>query len=116
MSNNCNLDYNEIFTKQLFQTLGQLVAALMTTSLAVPVISFYTRGYMFYNKPNKPNNTNVPPFNVNEASDNEASDTVSVNEASDNEADNEASDNEADNEASEYERNQQYIIDNFLMK
>ena len=112
MSNNCNLDYNEIFTKQLFQTLGQLVAALMTTSLAVPVISFYTRGYMFYNKPNKPNNTNVSKFNANEASDDETSDnnnTVSVNEASDDEANedgaNEDEANEVDNKASEDERN-----------
>ena len=109
MSNECNLDYNEIFTKQLFQTLGQLVAGLLSSSLAIPVYSFYTRGYIFYNNNNN-NNNNVSQFN--EPSDNEEDNTVS-----DNEADNETSDNEADNEASDNEREQQAIIvDRLLMK
>jgi len=76
MSNECNLDYNEIFTKQLFQTLGQLVAGLLSSSLAIPVYSFYTRGYIFYNNNN---NNNVSQFN--EPSDNEEDNTVSDNEA-----------------------------------
>jgi len=87
MSNDCNLDYNEIFTKQLFQTLGQLVAALMTTSLAVPVYSFYTRGYMFYN--NKPQNSKF-----NRASDN--NNTVSLNEETVSLNEDEAEDEESE--------------------
>ena len=102
MSNECNLDYNEIFTKQLFQTLGQLVAGLLSSSLVIPVYSFYTRGYIFYNN----NNNNVSQFN--EPSDNEEDNTVSDNEASDNEADNEASDNEGEE--------REIIVDRLLIK
>ena len=105
MSNECNLDYNEIFTKQLFQTLGQLVAGLLSSSLAIPVYSFYTRGYIFYNNNNN-NNNNVSQFN--EPSDNEEDNTVSDNEASDNEADNEASDNEGEE--------REIIVDRLLIK
>jgi nucleosome binding factor SPN SPT16 subunit len=121
MSNECNLDYNQIFTKQLFQTLGQLVAGLLSSSLVIPVYSFYTRGYIFYNNNNtnnNNNNNNVSQFNQptdNEA-DNEA-DNEDDNTVSDNEADDETSDNEADDETSENEREQQAIIvDRLLMR
>ena len=43
MSNTCHNDYFNLYMTQLFQTLGQLSAALLTTTLAVPVYSFYTR-------------------------------------------------------------------------
>lgn len=39
----CDNDYFNLYMTQLFQTLGQLSAALLTTTLAVPVYSFYTR-------------------------------------------------------------------------
>jgi hypothetical protein len=42
MSNTCENDYFNLYMTQLFQTLGQLSAALLTTTLAVPVYSFYT--------------------------------------------------------------------------
>jgi hypothetical protein len=129
MSNECNLDYNQIFTKQLFQTLGQLVAGLLSSSLVIPVYSFYTRGYIFYNN-NNTNNTNNNNNNnnnntnnvsqFNQPTDNEAdneADNEDDNTVSDNEADDETSDNEADDETSENEREQQAIIvDRLLMR
>jgi nucleosome binding factor SPN SPT16 subunit len=128
MSNECNLDYNQIFTKQLFQTLGQLVAGLLSSSLVIPVYSFYTRGYIFYNNNNNNNNTNNNNNNnnnnnvsqFNQPTDNEAdneADNEDDNTVSDNEADDETSDNEADDETSENEREQQAIIvDRLLMR
>lgn len=43
---NCDFDYKELFTKQLVQTLGQLAAGILSTSLIVPLYSYY-RGTFF---------------------------------------------------------------------
>lgn len=45
MSELCDKDYTNLYLTQLFKTLGQLSAALLTTTLAVPVYSFYSRYY-----------------------------------------------------------------------
>jgi hypothetical protein len=45
MSDFCENDYTNLYLTQLFKTLGQLSAALLTTTLAVPVYSFYSRYY-----------------------------------------------------------------------
>lgn len=45
MSEFCDKDYTNLYLTQLFKTLGQLSAALLTTTLAVPVYSFYSRYY-----------------------------------------------------------------------
>lgn len=45
MSDFCEKDYTNLYLTQLFKTLGQLSAALLTTTLAVPVYSFYSRYY-----------------------------------------------------------------------
>lgn len=45
MSGFCENDYTNLYLTQLFKTLGQLSAALLTTTLAVPVYSFYSRYY-----------------------------------------------------------------------
>lgn len=42
----CDLDYKELFTKQLVQTLGQLAAGVLSTSLIVPFYAYY-RGTLF---------------------------------------------------------------------
>lgn len=43
MYESCGPEYYDIFMKQFMQTLGQLGAAVLTSSLAVPVYSYYTR-------------------------------------------------------------------------
>lgn len=43
MSNLCENDYFNLYMTQLFQTLGQLSAALLTSTLAIPVYSYYSR-------------------------------------------------------------------------
>ena len=55
----CDNDYFNLYMTQLFQTLGQLSAALLTTTLAVPVYAFYSR----YSRTT--NNTNYEIFEEN---------------------------------------------------
>ena len=43
MYESCGPEYYDIFMKQFMQTLGQLGAAVVTSTLAVPVYSYYTR-------------------------------------------------------------------------
>lgn len=46
MYENCGPEYYNIFMKQFMQTLGQLGAAVVTSALAVPVYSYYTRNLL----------------------------------------------------------------------
>lgn len=43
---NCECDFNlqNIFLTHLFTTLGQLTAGLLSASVAVPVLSYYSSG------------------------------------------------------------------------
>jgi len=43
-------EYYDIFMKQFMQTLGQLGAAILTSTLAVPVYSYYTRNSLLLPK------------------------------------------------------------------
>lgn len=43
MGNGCENVYYDIYMTQLFQTLGQLSAAIISGSLALPVYSYYFR-------------------------------------------------------------------------
>ena len=47
-------DYYNVFMKQFIQTLAQLSAAIVTSAVAVPVYSYYTKGFLF-----KGNNSSI---------------------------------------------------------
>lgn len=42
--------WSEIYFTQLFTTLGQLSALLISGTVAVPVVSYYSKGLMKYFK------------------------------------------------------------------
>jgi hypothetical protein len=42
--------WSEIYFTQLFTTLGQLSAVLISGTVAVPVVSYYSKGLMKYFK------------------------------------------------------------------
>lgn len=44
MYDNCGSEYYNLFMNQFIQTLAQLSAVLVTSTLAVPAYSYYTRG------------------------------------------------------------------------
>jgi cell division protein FtsL len=50
MYENCGPEYYDIFMKQFMQTLGQLGAAIVTSALAVPVYTYYTRNFLSSSK------------------------------------------------------------------
>jgi hypothetical protein len=93
MSNMCGTEneYMNLYLTQLFKTLGQLSAALLTTTLAVPVYSFYSR---YYTEDRNINNYE-PIFKNSDSSTYKSN--VSVNEETlDDMSDNESTDLEVD--------------------
>lgn len=42
---NCQSDLQSIFLTQLFTTLGQLTAGLVSATVAIPVLSYYSIGF-----------------------------------------------------------------------
>lgn len=93
MSNMCGTEneYVNLYLTQLFKTLGQLSAALLTTTLAVPVYSFYSRYYMQEN-----NSTSYEPifkssdsttYKSNQSVNEDTLDDMSDNESTDLEKD-----------------------------
>ena len=46
MQNECELNYQELFVKQLVQTLAQITAGLLSSSLAIPLYSYYKTKFM----------------------------------------------------------------------
>ena len=45
----CNSNYTQIYSENFFKTLGQLSAGVLSTTVLVPVYTYYTKGYFFYN-------------------------------------------------------------------
>lgn len=41
----CEIDLQTVFLTQLFTTLGQLTAGLVSVTVAVPVLSYYSTGF-----------------------------------------------------------------------
>ncbi len=46
MQNECELNYQELFIKQLVQTLAQITAGLVSSSIAIPLYSYYKTKFM----------------------------------------------------------------------
>ena len=94
MSNTCENDsvaYFNLYMTQLFQTLGQLSAALLITTLAVPVYSFYSR-YSQYS-----DNTHYEIFKNSNFVDS----NITADITADNTADNTADDADIDDDSSD---------------
>lgn len=46
MQNECELNYQDLFIKQLVQTLAQISAGLLSSSIAIPIYSYYKTKFM----------------------------------------------------------------------
>lgn len=46
MQNECEFNYQELFMKQLVQTLAQIAAGLLSSSIAIPLYSYYKTKFM----------------------------------------------------------------------
>jgi hypothetical protein len=46
LQNECQFNYQELFMKQLVQTLAQIAAGLLSSSIAIPLYSYYKTKFM----------------------------------------------------------------------
>lgn len=98
--------YYDIFVKQFLQTLGQLSAGLLTSTLAIPVYSYYVRRNTVQkkNEPEESDDSDIEELNEQELENDKGyqgdsdSDIEELNDQEKNKGYNRPSDSDSDSE------------------
>jgi hypothetical protein len=88
MYENCDSGYYNLFMKQFVQTLAQLSAVLVSSTLAVPAYSYYMKGGLFKSKYTNDNNNEKEDLEEDEDEEEDLEEDVEENEE-DNDGDEE---------------------------